>query len=107
MHDVDEKRIQHFDCKTSQEEIPFVKSQHHNIKLYLCTPENGLLSALKRMKQTSGRSCIVSWIAVVGLMVNQSAPTSDTQNTTLDSPSCDRDANDEKAKEKRKEMQSL
>lgn len=70
MHDIDEKCI-HFDCKTSQEERPFVKSQHHNTEMYVCTPEKGVLSALQKMKETTGgRSCIVIWIVVVGLMVN-------------------------------------
>lgn len=52
MHDVDEKCI-HFDCKTSQEERPFVKFQHHNTEMYVCTPENGVLSALQKMKETN------------------------------------------------------
>jgi hypothetical protein len=70
MHYVDEKCI-HFDCKTSQEERPFVKSQHQNTEMYVCTYENGMLSALQKMKETtSGRSCIVISIVVVGLMVN-------------------------------------
>jgi hypothetical protein len=76
--------------------------------MYVCTPENGVLSVLKKMKETtSGRSCRVSWIAVVGLIVNQSVPTSDNQKTTSDSPSCDHAASDEDEEEKRKEMQAL
>jgi len=61
----------HFDCKTSQKERTFVKSQHHNTVMYVCTPENGVLSPLQKMKETaSGRSCTVIWIVVVELMVN-------------------------------------
>jgi hypothetical protein len=48
-----------------------VKSQHHNKEMRVCTPENGVLSALQKMKETtSGGSCIVVQNVVVGLMVN-------------------------------------
>ena len=48
-----------------------MKSQHHNAEMYVCTPENGVLSPLQKMKETTnGRRCIVIWIVVVGLMVN-------------------------------------